>query len=438
MRVRVEPCHRLAGTVAAPPSKNYTTRFLLVAGLAEGESLVINPAQNDDARAMMRCLEALGAEIRPVEGGLLIRGFGGRPRPRAALDVGNAGAVLRFLLAVAVLGEEISFSTPFPASLGKRPHGDLLEALAALGAEVESADGRLPIVIRGGRIRGGRVEVRGSVSSQFTSALLFLAPLLPEGLTVQVTEGLRSQAAVRTTLEVLARAGIQAEADWERLLFYVPGGQRYRPGRFTVNGDYPGAAAVLAAAALVPGEVTVTGLFPDAQGERAALEAFAAMGAELAVESDRVRVRGGRPLRGIVFDGDRAIDAVLSLATVAAFAEGESVFTRVGHLRFKESDRLGDFAAEMRRVGLDLEPRGEELIVKGRPEGVPGGITLSAHQDHRLVMAFAAVGLRAERGLVIDGAEHVGKSYPGFFSDLRRLGATIIEDADDGEDSPPF
>lgn len=428
MRVRVEPCRRLSGTVAAPPSKNYTTRYLLAAGLAEGESLVVNPARNDDALAMIRCLETLGAEIRPVEEGLLVRGFGGRPRRRADLDVGNAGAVLRFLLAVAALGEEISFRTPFPESLGKRPHGDLLEALAALGARVESDGGRLPIVVRGGELRGGRVEVRGSVSSQFTSALLFLAPLLPDGLAIQVVDGLRSQAAVHTTLEVLERAGIEAEADWDRLLFRVPGGQRYRPGRFAVNGDYPGAAAILAAAALVPGEVTVTGLFPDSQGERAALEAFAAMGAEVSAGPDRVRIAGGRPLRGIAFEGDRAIDAVLSLATAAAFAEGESVFTRVGHLRFKESDRLGDFAAEMRRVGLDLEPRGEELIVRGRPGGIPGGVLVSAHQDHRLVMALAAAGLRSERGLVIDGAEHVAKSYPGFFADLRRLGAAIAEE----------
>ncbi|NLG84124.1 MAG: 3-phosphoshikimate 1-carboxyvinyltransferase, partial [Firmicutes bacterium] len=281
-----------------------------------------------------------------------------------------------------------------------------------------------------------QVEVRGTVSSQFTSALLFLAPLLPDGLTIQVMEGLRSPDAVRTTLEVLAQAGIRVEADWERLLFQVPGGQRYRPGRFTVNGDYPGAMAVLAAAALVPGEVTITGLLPDAQGERSALEALVAMGAELIVESDRIKIKGGRPLRGIVFDGDRAIDAVLSLATVAAFAEGDSVFTRVGHLRFKESDRLGDFAAEMRRAGLELFPRGEELIVKGRSGSIPGGATLSAHQDHRLIMAFTAVGLRAERGLVIDGAEHVGKSYPGFFADLRRLGATIIEEAECGEEPP--
>lgn len=424
MLARVHPCAGLAGEVPAPPSKNYTTRYLLAAALADGESLVLNPAANDDALAMQRCLCALGAAIEPVPGGLRIRGFGGRPRPRAVLDVGNAGAVLRFLLAIAVMGEEIAFHTPYPDSLGRRPNEDLLQALAALGAKVESRNGCLPIVIHGGRVRGGEVSLPGGVSSQFTSALLFLGPLLPEGLRIRVTGGLRSQPAVRTTLEVLARVGVPVEADWEELVFSVPG-TGYRPGRHTVNGDYPGALAILAPAALLPGEVTVTGLFPDSQGERAALETLAAMGADLKTETDRVRIRGGRPLRGTDCDGDRVIDAVLSLATAAAFAGGETVFRRVGHLRFKESDRLGEFAAEMRRAGLDMAPAGEELAVRGCPGGVAGGVTVSAHQDHRLVMALTAVGLRSRHGLAIEGAEHVSKSYPSFFDDLRLLGAEI-------------
>ena len=420
------PCINLAGVVAAPPSKNYTTRYLLAAALAEGESLVVNPAANDDALAMRQCLAALGAEIRPVADGLAVRGFGGHPRPRTDLDVGNAGAVLRFLLAVAALGEEIGFRTPFPDSLGKRPNGDLLQALQDLGVRVESRDGCLPIVVRGGRARGGAINLSGLVSSQFLSALLFLAPLLPEGLDIQVTEGLRSRAAVRTTLEVLAMAGIECAADWDGLSFRVPGGQAYRPGRYTVNGDYPAAMSILAAAAILPGEVTVTGLFPDCQGERGALDGLAAMGACVEQGADRVTVKGGAPLHGISFDGDPVIDAVLSLATVAAFAEGESVFRRVGHLRFKESDRLGDFAREMRRAGLYLEPRGENLIVEGFPQGSEGGVAVSACQDHRLAMALATVGLRSRRGLIVEGAEHVSKSYPGFFSDLARLGAVVL------------
>jgi len=411
--------------VAAPPSKNYTTRYLLVAALAVGESRVINPAVNDDALAMQRCLTALGAAIRPAGRDLIVRGFGARPRPRAELDVGNAGAVLRFLLAVAALGEEIAFRTPFPASLGQRPNADLLGALEALGAETMSQAGRLPIVVRGRRPRGGSISLSGRTSSQFLSALLFLAPLLPDGLTVRVVEGLRSQDAVRTTLEVLNRAGIEAATDWASLTFRVPGGQSYSPGRFVVNGDYPAAMSILTAAALVPGEVTVTGLLADSQGERIAIDVLAGMGAAVARGEDWVKLTGGKPLRGVTMDGDAAIDAVLSLATAAGFASGESVFNKVGHLRFKESDRLGDFALEMRHAGLDIEAREESLVVRGRPHGIPGGAVVSAHQDHRLVMALAAAGLRAASGLVIDGAEHVSKSYPGFFADLAGLGATI-------------
>lgn len=426
MRAHVSPCSNLSGVVAAPPSKNYTTRYLLAAALADGESLVVNPAANDDAMAMRRCLIALGAEIEPVGNDLAVRGFGRHPRARADLDVGNAGAVLRFLLAVAALGERTAFHTAFPESLGRRPNDDLLAALETLGCGIESRGGCLPIVVRGGRPAGGTLCVNGAVSSQYLSGLLFLAPLLPEGLTVRVAGGLRSQAAVRTTIEVLGRAGVELAADWEQLLFHVPGGQSYRPGRFVVNGDYPAALSILAAAAILPGEVTVEGLLPDSQGERAAIEALIAMGAPVACGTDRVTLTGGRPLRGISFDGDRVIDAVLSLSTAAAFADGTSIFNRVGHLRYKESDRLGDFAAEMRRAGLEITPAGETLIVRGHPGPLAGGVTVSAHQDHRLIMALTAVGLRAEDGLIIEGAEHVSKSYPGFFEDLKRLGASIV------------
>lgn len=423
MKIRIHPCRELRGRVEAPPSKNYTTRYLLAAALAEGESLVINPSRNDDSLVMQKCLRELGAEIEPRGRDLLIRGFGRKPRPRAELNVGNAGAVARFLMAVAALGEEISFATPYPDSLGRRPHGDLFAALRALGAEIESNDDRLPAVIRGRGLRGGEVGLSGKVSSQFLSALLFLAPLLPEGLAVRIVDELRSQPLIHTTLEVLAAAGIEAEADWDRLYFRVPGGQSYRPGQYIVNGDYPAAVAVLAAAAILPGEVEVAGLRPDSQGERLAVDALAAMGARIEREPDRIRLIGGAPLRGIVFNGDRATDAVLSLATAAAFAAGETTIAGVGNLRYKESDRLGDFARVMRAAGLDVTPDGECLRLRGRPEGVAGGVTVPAHNDHRLVMALTAVGLRSERGIVIDGAEHVSKSYPGFFADLARLGA---------------
>ena len=425
MRAHISPCDRLSGVVAAPPSKNYTTRYLLAAALAEGESVVINPAANDDALAMQDCLIALGAEIRPAGRDLVIRGFGGRPTPRADLNVGNAGAVLRFLLAIAALGEEIVFRTPFPDSLGRRPNEDLYKALRALGTGIESDGGRLPVTVRGGRPRGGAITLSGRVSSQYLSALLFLAPLLPEGLQIQVVEGLRSRAAVHTTIEVLERVGIQVRADWRRLAFSVAGGQAYMPGRFVVNGDYPAALSLCAATAILPGRVTITGLFPDSQGEREALDGLAAMGVPIERGPDRITLNGGGILRGITFDGDRVIDAVLSLATAAAFAAGESVLYNVGNLRFKESDRLGDFAREMQGAGLAIVPEAERLLIHGRPEGIEGGVTVDAHLDHRLVMALTAVGLRAGRGLVINGAEHVSKSYPQFFADLGSLGARV-------------
>src|SRR5690606_25207654 len=197
------------------------------------------------------------------------------------------GAVLRFLMAVcAATLDEVTFVTDYAESLGKRPQADLLDALAQLGAEVESRDGKLPITIRtggsaagarrpGGRLRGGTVRVSGAVSSQYTSALLFAAPLIGEDVTIEVTGDMKSRPPIRQTLQVLREAGIRVEASDDLRRLYIPGGQRYQPREYTVPGDYPGAAALMAAAAVVPSDVTIPRLFRDEQGERQAIDVLA-------------------------------------------------------------------------------------------------------------------------------------------------------------------
>lgn len=422
----IKPTKRLEGSVEAPPSKNYTSRYMWVAALTAGVSEVIRPAWNDDARALIEACRALGAEISEAEDRLVIRGFSGAPLPVSALNPGNGGLILRLLLALGICLPDVVFTTEYMDSLGRRPQDDLLEALTQLGVEVQAKDGRLPIRLKGQGCQGGiEVKVSGAKSSQFATALLLVAPLLPKGLSIRIVDGLRSRPPLQTTLDVMKEAGVLVEADWDRLCFKVPAGSGYQPRIYRVPGDYPGAAAVLAAAAVLPSRVRVSELYPDAQGERRVLDGLAQMGVDLRYDGKTVAISGGQPLRGISFNGDEAIDGVLAMAAVAAFAEGETCFYQVGNLRFKESDRIGDFAAELRKIGIDVTEGAEELIIRGRPAGYDGDVEIDAHHDHRIIMAATVVGLASRKGLRIHGAEHISKSFPEFFETMIKLGASI-------------
>ena len=176
----------------------------------------------------------------------------------------------------------------------------------------------------------------------------------------------------------------------------------------------------------MPSEVTLSNLFPDdQQGEKIVFPYLQKMGVKIAATGKQVEISGGAPLIAREFDGEQAIDAVLSMAAVACFAKGRTNFLGVENLRWKESDRIGDFARELRKLGIEIQEFTDGFSIKGNPQGYEGGVEIDTYQDHRMVMTFSVLALRTRRGLVINGAEHVSKSYPNFFSDLASLGATI-------------
>ncbi|MFC4453324.1 3-phosphoshikimate 1-carboxyvinyltransferase [Deinococcus sonorensis] len=419
--VLVFPVAELRGTLRAQPSKNYTTRYLLAAALSEGQTRVVGAATSEDAEAMLACLSAWGAGIERVGADVVVRGFGSRPRDGVTLNPGNAGAVARFLMAVAALTGGTRFVTDHPDSLGRRPQGDLLEALERLGARTESQEGRLPLSVAG-PVRGGPVEVSAERSSQYASALMFLAPLLPDGLDLRLTGDIKSHAPLRQTLDTLRAFGVQASASEDLRRIQIPGAQRYRLERAEVPGDYPGSAAILAAAALLPGEVTLHNLrAQDLQGEREAVDVLREMGADIVREGDTLRVRGGQPLRAVVRDGDGFTDAVQALTAAAASAEGTTTWENVSTLRLKECDRISDTRRELERLGLQASETADNLSVTGGP--VAGGVTADGHGDHRMIMLLTLLGLRAAQPITITGAHHIRKSYPDFFQHLEALGA---------------
>jgi 3-phosphoshikimate 1-carboxyvinyltransferase len=358
---------------------------------------------------------------------MTIVGFGNRPSTATQLDVGNAGAVLRFLMAVASFSPDITFVNRYPESLGKRPHADLITALQTMGVTIEHNDGKLPIRIQGGTaFKGGKIEVSGTISSQYLSALLFTTPLLAEDSEITVLHDLKSKVVVKQTLEVIEQAGVVIEASDDLMLYKIKGGQRYTAQQFVVQGDYPGSAAILAAAAVTTSNVKVPRLLEHSkQGERAVVDVLKAMQVPLTHENNVVHVQGNGQLVAGEFDGDDFTDGVLAMVAAAVFAKGTSRFYNVENLRYKECDRITDYLNELRKAGANVEERQSEIIVHGRPEGVEGGVEINAHFDHRVIMALSIVGLRAKHPIIIKDAHHVAKSYPQYFDHLRQLGAHI-------------
>lgn len=426
MDMIVTPTGRLQGEIGALSSKNYTTRYLLAAALAEGTSTILYPAHSEDGEAMRRCIRDLGAVVEEDAEKIVIKGFGRNPHPVKELNVGNAGAVLRFLMSVAALLPEVTFVNTYPQSLGKRPHDDLITSLQSMGVEIEHQNGRLPITIRGGNPRGGKIQVSGSVSSQFLSSLLFLTPLLDEDSEIEVLHDLKSKVVIGQTLEVLAQAGIVVEASEDLMHYRIPGKQKYKAQTYTVQGDYPGSAAILAAASVTESDLVVHRLMEDSkQGERAVVDVLRAMNVPLTHENNIVHVKGNGKLTAGEFDGDEFTDGVLAMVAAAVFAEGTSRFYNVENLRYKECDRITDYLTELRKAGAHVEEKQDEIIVHGRPEGVEGGVEIDAHFDHRVIMALTVVGLRSKQPIRIKDAHHVAKSYPQYFDHLKALGAKV-------------
>ena len=417
----VYPVSWLSGTITAQPSKNYTTRYLLAAALSEGHTRVVGVATSEDAQAMLRCLADWGAGLEQVGDDVVVSGFGSRPRGGVTLNPGNAGAVARFLMAVAALTTETHFVTDHPDSLGKRPQADLLAALERLGARISSSDGMFPITVQGGTLRGGPLEVSAEKSSQYASALMFLAPLLSDGLDLRLTGDIKSHAPLRQTLATLAAFGVCSHSNPDLSRISIAGGQTYRLERAEVPGDYPGSAAILTAAAILPGEVTVSNLRPDdLQGEREAVAVLRDMGADISRENERVTVRGGQPLKAVTRDGDGFTDAVQALSAAAASSAGTTNWENVYTLRLKECDRISDTRRELETLGLHTAETQNSLSVTGGP--IVGGVTVNGHGDHRMIMLLTLLGMRAERPIRVTGAHHIRKSYPQFFAHLEGLG----------------
>jgi len=422
----VDPISTFIAVVDAPPSKPETQRAVLLASLASGRSRVANALRSRETDAMVAACAALGARLSWEDGGWTIEGCGfrpGHPVPggRLTVDAEGSGLVARIF---ATLGAATGEGAEIDGNevLRGRVMAPLFHALQAAGIQLayRGRDGHLPVGVAGTGFPGGRFRLPGDVSSQFATALMLAAPFGAAPTTITMTRPVHSAAYLAQTAAALRRAGIPvAHADDFAEITVAPG--VVHPFDTACGGDFTSASYLVAAAAILPGRLTLRGLAPDSlQGERSIIETVAAMGVEVTWSGDTVTIANptGRLVGDFqvnVIDGPNIVP---TLAAIGAFVEGSLTVTGGALTRLHKSDRIDAMVTELRRLGVDIAPlerygRVDGFTVRGRRD-YEGGVELTDHGDHRNFMSLYVASLRCRRGNRIRGQLDVAQSYPDF------------------------
>ena len=411
----VEPLTRRPdATVDLPGSKSITNRALLTAAMASGTSTLTGALVADDTEAMIGAVQALGATV-DREGVWRVSGTGGvAPSGTVSIDARQAGTVARFVPPVAAaIGASVRVDAD--RQLRARPMGPLLDALRTLGAAVqeEGSAEHLPVVVKG-PLKRRSAELPGDASSQFVSGLLLGGPLMAGGLEVRLTTDLISRPYAAMTAAVMQAFGAHADIG-DRVCRVFGGG--YQSAVYVVEPDASAASYFLAAAAITGGRVRVEGLGRRSiQGDVAFTDVLARMGASVTVLDEVTEVTGG-DLHGVEVDLRDLSDTAPTLAVIAALADSPTRVRGIGFVRTKESDRIGAVVEELRKCGVDATEESDGFLV--RPGTVHGAV-IDPHDDHRLAMAFALLGLRVP-GIEITNPGCVAKTFPGYFDVLESL-----------------
>ena len=398
--------------IAVPGSKSYTHRALVISALAEGESSLIHALYCEDTEYTAQALEKLGVRILREGDRLHVQGTGGRLKVGAAkIYVGDSGTSMRFLTALAALRNG---RTQLDGSerMRQRPMAQLMDGLVALGAKAysEEGEGYPPVIVESQGLMGGVARIDGGESSQFISALLMVAPLARGDVRIEVAGHLTSRPYVDITRDVMSAFGVEVQCAGDRS-FFVPRGQRYFPRKYPIEGDASNASYFFAAAAITGGKVRVNNFRPaSVQGDSGFLKILEKMGCEVNCGESFAEVRG-EDLQGVDLDMNTMPDLVPTLAITAVFARGKTIIHNIGHLRLKESDRIGSLASELAKMGVRVKEGEDWLSVEG---GEVQAAEIETHNDHRLAMSFAVAGL-AVPGIKIKGEHCVAKSFPEFW-----------------------
>ena len=427
-QLTLSPIQKVSGTVNLPGSKSLSNRALLLAALANGTTTLHNLLDSDDIRYMLKALTALGVnyQLNDDKTECVVEGLGGvfdvkdkTANEPLELYLGNAGTAMRPLCAALAISEGQFVLTGEPR-MKERPIGHLVDSLLQLGADVEYLEQTdyPPVKITGKALEGGEISIDGSISSQFLTAVLMIAPLLKSDTTISVSGELVSKPYIHLTLDIIKKFGVDiVNEDYQR--FVIKGNQQYQaPGKFLVEGDASSASYFTAAAAIKGGTIRVTGIGSQSvQGDVQFTHVLEQMGAKIAIEDDYIEVTRGE-LKGVDVDLNHIPDAAMTIAVAALFAEGKTCIRNIYNWRVKETDRLVAMATELRKVGADVV-EGHDYIEVTPPAKLKTA-DIDTYNDHRVAMCFSLVAL-SDTPITINDPGCTAKTFPNYFEVLNSL-----------------
>ena len=426
-KITLNPILRVEGEINLPGSKSLSNRALLLAALAHGTTEVTNLLDSDDIRHMLNALKSLGVsyELSSDKTVCTITGVGGAFNWQNGLSLflGNAGTAMRPLAAALCLKgqQEAEVALTGESRMKERPIKHLVDALVQVGANVQylEREGYPPLAIRNTGLQGGKVQIDGSISSQFLTALLMAAPLAEGDMEIQIMGELVSKPYIDITLAMMKDFGVAVE-NQNYQTFIVKGNQSYiSPKRYLVEGDASSASYFLAAGA-IKGNVKVTGIGKNSiQGDRLFADVLEKMGAKITWGEDFIQAEQA-PLHGVDMDMNHIPDAAMTIATTALFAEGETVIRNIYNWRVKETDRLSAMATELRKIGAEVE-EGEDFI-RIQPLALAQFqvAEIATYNDHRMAMCFSLIALSNTPVTILD-PKCTAKTFPTYFSEFEKL-----------------
>ena len=422
MKVLIRP-KKLKGTIDVVPSKSYSHRAIIAASLADGKSVVSNVIFSNDILRTIDCCRAFGAKIECFDNYLVINGCGKVNRVESIINAGESGSTIRFMIPIMLVNNEpMEFCGE--NHLNNRPLDSYFEIFDVQHIEYSHPDNAyMPLKTCGG-LKSGVYEIRGDVSSQFITGLLFALPLLDGESVIKITTTLESKSYIDLTLDILKRFNIQIiNNDYKT--FIIQGNQTYKPCDYVVEGDFSQAAFFLVMGAL--GNDINLGCMnlKSLQGDRKIIEDIKAFGGNIIVENNLIKATADS-LRAAVIDFSQSPDLGPVLSVLASLSSGNSTFINAGRLRIKECDRITCVKEELNKLGAKVTESKEEMYFTG-VEVLNGSLELYAHNDHRIAMSLAVASTVSTSPLLIEGAECVKKSYPHFWDDFRKLGGDFDE-----------
>lgn len=407
----------LSGTVKIPPSKSQSHRAIIAASLAKGKSVINQLAYSDDILATIGAMEKIGVKFIKNPGQLIVNGVG-----RVVVNDDNfiecneSGSTLRFVIPILSLSRQKVVFTG-KKSLFQRPLGVYESLFQKMQFQFQKNEDSLII---SGTLVPGEYEIPGNISSQFISGLLFALPLLKEDSLLKISEPYESKNYVNMTIDMLKLAGVEIkELD---NAYLIPGNQTYKPFNLKIEGDFS-QMAFFAVAGVLGDHVLCKNVPSDSlQPDRKMIDFIYQANGLYESESDGILFHKS-PTTGSVFDVSQTPDIAPILAILAAASQGQSIITNASRLKYKESNRLLSTFNTLQLLGVDVSMLEDGLIIQGK--SVFEGGVFDSYNDHRIVMSIAIASMRCNRPVIIKNAQAVNKSYPDFFEDLKKLGATI-------------